>query len=106
MAKAKELLLLPRTVGAEECVALGLATQVVSADEFPTVVSDLAHKLADGPTLAYGALRRAVLFSATHTFSESLANEAELMTSTGATADHQAAVEAFLAKRRPQFHGR
>ncbi len=106
LAKAKELLLLPRTVGADECLALGLVTRVVSADEFPGVVSELAHQLADGPTLSYGSLRRAVHYSATHTFEDSLANEAELMTYTGYTADHQAAVEAFLAKRKPQFQGR
>lgn len=106
LAKAKELLLLPRTVRADECLALGLATQVVSAEDFPAVVTDLARTLADGPTLSYGSLRRAVLYSATHTFEESLANEAELMTYTGATADHHAAVEAFLAKRPPQFQGR
>ncbi|MGV1007739.1 MAG: enoyl-CoA hydratase/isomerase family protein [Dermatophilaceae bacterium] len=106
LAKAKELLLLPRTVGAAECVELGLATQVVTAEDFPRVVAELADKLAQGPTLAYGALRRAVLYSATHDFEQSLAHEAELMTSTGSTADHHAAVEAFLAKRRPQFQGR
>ena len=43
LAKAKELLLLPRTVRADECLALGLATQVVSAEDFPAVVTDLAQ---------------------------------------------------------------
>ncbi|GGB45289.1 enoyl-CoA hydratase [Flexivirga endophytica] len=106
VAKAKELLLMPRTVPADEALELGLATQVVPADEFAGAVDELAIRLAAGPTKAYGAIRRAVEFSATHTLAESLAHEAELMTTTGRTEDHRAAVDAFLAKEKPTFEGR
>jgi 2-(1,2-epoxy-1,2-dihydrophenyl)acetyl-CoA isomerase len=104
-AKAKELLLLPRTVPAEECLALGLVTKVVSAQELEATVRDLATTLAAGPTLAYGSIRRAVAFSAGHGLSESLAQEGDYMTLTGGTADHRAAVAAFLAKEKPVFTG-
>lgn len=105
-AKAKELLLRPRTLKADEALALGLATEVVPDEEFATRVSEVAQELAAGPTKAFGAVRRAVAFSAGHPLSESLAHEAELMASTGASADHQAAVAAFLAKEKPVFEGR
>ena len=62
-AKAKELLLLPRTVPADECLSLGLVTKVVPADDFDATVHELATTLAAGPTLAYGSIRRAVAFS-------------------------------------------
>jgi len=104
-AKAKELLLLPRTVPADECLALGLVTQVVPGEEFESTVRDLATTLAAGPTLAYGSIRRAVAFSAGHALSESLAQEGEFMSLTGRTADHHAAVAAFLAKEKPVFTG-
>jgi 2-(1,2-epoxy-1,2-dihydrophenyl)acetyl-CoA isomerase len=104
-ARAKELLLLPRTVPADECLSLGLVTTVVPADEFDAAVRELATTLAAGPTLAYGSIRRAVAFSSGHGLSESLANEGEYMTLTGATADHRAAVAAFLAKEKPVFTG-
>lgn len=106
VAKAKELLLMPRTVRADEALELGLATQVVPADDFEAAVQEIATRLAAGPTKAYGAVRRAVQFSATHTLAESLAHEAELMASTGSTQDHRAAVDAFLAKEKPTFEGR
>lgn len=106
VAKAKELLLLPRTVRAEECLALGLATEVVPDDELPGRARELGAQLAAGPTAAYGAIRRAVAFSATHDLAESLAYEAQLMDQTGGTADHAEAVEAFIAKRPPAFRGR
>ena len=105
-AKAKELLLLPRTVAAAECLKLGLVTQVVTADELAGAVRELATTLADGPTLAYGSIRRAVAFSSGHDLSASLAQEAEYMALTGASEDHHAAVAAFLAKERPEFSGR
>jgi 2-(1,2-epoxy-1,2-dihydrophenyl)acetyl-CoA isomerase len=104
-AKAKELLLLPRTVPAEECLALGLATKVVPAEQFDATVRELATTLAAGPTLAYGSIRRAVAFSAGHGLTESLAQEGEYMSLTGASADHHAAVAAFLAKEKPAFTG-
>jgi 2-(1,2-epoxy-1,2-dihydrophenyl)acetyl-CoA isomerase len=105
-AKAKELLLLPRTVPSDECLSLGLVTEVVPADRFEQAVTDLAQTLAAGPTLAYGSIRRAVAASAGQDLRTALAHEAELMTLTGASDDHRAAVDAFLAKEKPTFEGR
>lgn len=104
-ARAKELLLLPRTVPAQECLALGLVTEVVPAEAFEDRVREVAQQLAAGPTLAYGSIRRAVAFSAGHPLAESLALEGEYMALTGASADHRAAVDAFLAKEKPTFTG-
>ncbi|MBP8882209.1 MAG: enoyl-CoA hydratase/isomerase family protein [Dermatophilaceae bacterium] len=106
MAKAKEVLLMPSTLSAADCERLGLVTRVVSRDEFDGVVAELAGKLAVGPTRAYGAMRRALAFSATHDLIESLKHERDLMDSTGRTADHLGAVQSFVAKQRPTFTGR
>jgi 2-(1,2-epoxy-1,2-dihydrophenyl)acetyl-CoA isomerase len=96
----------PRTVPAAEALELGMVNRVVSEAELPVVVGELARSLAAGPTLAYGAIRRSVAFSAGHPLSESLAQEAEQMAVTGASGDHAAAVAAFLAKEKPTFQGR
>jgi 2-(1,2-epoxy-1,2-dihydrophenyl)acetyl-CoA isomerase len=105
-AKAKELMMFPRTVPANEALELGMVNRVVSAEQLPFVVDELARTLATGPTLAYGSIRRSVAFSAGHPLSESLAQEADQMTLTGGSQDHAAAVAAFLAKETPTFHGR
>jgi 2-(1,2-epoxy-1,2-dihydrophenyl)acetyl-CoA isomerase len=105
-AKAMELLYFPRTVTAAEALDLGLATQVVTADEFPQAVGALAARLAAGPTVAFGAIRRAVTHSASRPLEESLAFEAEMMARTGGTEDHLSAVNAFVAKEKPVFRGR
>lgn len=105
-AKAIELLYFPRTIPAEEAAELGLATKVVPADALEGEVAGLARRLADGPTVSFGAIRRSVAHSAGHDLESSLAFEAEMMALTGATADHREAVAAFMAKQKPVFEGR
>jgi 2-(1,2-epoxy-1,2-dihydrophenyl)acetyl-CoA isomerase len=105
-AKAIELLYQPRTIKADEALALGLATRVVAADELTAETSALAAQLAAGPTVAYGAMRRAVAYAAGHSFEEAVAFEAEMMTLTGDTEDHRNATHAFVNKERPVFEGR
>jgi 2-(1,2-epoxy-1,2-dihydrophenyl)acetyl-CoA isomerase len=105
-ARAKELLLLPRTVPADEALALGLVTTVVPPEALERTVSDLARTLADGPTLAYGSIRRALAYSAGTDLADAVAHEAELMALTGGSSDHRAAVDAFLAKEKPTYTGR
>jgi 2-(1,2-epoxy-1,2-dihydrophenyl)acetyl-CoA isomerase len=105
-AKAIDLLYFPRTVDADEALALGLAGRVVPAGELADVVRTLATRLAAGPTVALAALRQSLTFAADHTFAEALEFESAQMTRTGRTADHAAAVAAFLAKEKPVFEGR
>ena len=106
VAKAKELLLLPSTMKSDEAARLGLATTVVPDAEFEAEVASFAARLAAGPTLSYGSIRRAVAYSAGHDLTSSLDHEAQLMDLTGTTADHRGAVDAFLAKQPPTFEGR
>ncbi len=105
-ARAIELLYFPRTISAEESLSLGLATRVVPADELAGVVGEVAARLAAGPTVALGAMRRSVAYASGHSFEEALEFESSMMTLTGATADHSRAVAAFVAKEKPVFEGR
>jgi 2-(1,2-epoxy-1,2-dihydrophenyl)acetyl-CoA isomerase len=103
---AMDLLLRPRTVRADEALALGLVSRVVGDDELSAVAADLAVELAAGPTVAYAAVKQSVAFAATHSLTESLVYESELMARTGATDDHRDAVQSFVAKQKPTFEGR
>jgi len=105
-AKAIELLYFPRTIPAAEAEELGLATKVVAADALAAETQQLAAKLAGGPTVSYGAIRRSVLTSAGNDLQASLAFEAEMMSLTGSTSDHHNAVAAFVAKQKPTFEGK
>lgn len=102
---AADLLLFPRSVDAAEALRLGIAQRVVPDDELASAAQELGRRLAEGPTLAYAAIKDALAYGATHTLPESLAHEAELQQRAGASADHRAAVTAFVAKERPRFQG-
>lgn len=105
-ARATDLLMRPRTITSAEALDLGLATSVVDDEDFDAAVAELAQELAQGPTLAYGAIKRSLAFSATHDLPTSLEHEGQKMALTGASQDHAAAVKAFLAKEKPVFEGR
>jgi 2-(1,2-epoxy-1,2-dihydrophenyl)acetyl-CoA isomerase len=68
-------------------------------------VAALAARLAAGPTLAYAALKEALWYSASAAMADVLGLEAELQARLAVTADHRAAVSAFLEKRPPEFTG-
>jgi len=106
MAKAKELLLLGPTLTAGQALQLGLVTEVVPADAVVDRAREMAVRLAAGPTVAFGAIRRSLAFSAGHGLDESLAVEQQMMELTGGTEDHRGAVASFLAKATPTFQGR
>ena len=105
-AKALELLYFPRTIKAAEALDLGLATQVVPAADLASEAAILAGRLAAGPTVAFGAVRRSLDFAGGHDLVTSLEFEAQMMTLTGGTTDHANAVAAFVAKETPTFEGR
>jgi 2-(1,2-epoxy-1,2-dihydrophenyl)acetyl-CoA isomerase len=105
-AIALDLLLRPRTVRADEAAELGLVTRVVPADDLAAATSELAGRLAAGPTQAYAAIKRSVGYAATHDLAAAVDFEGNQMAVTGATQDHRDAVAAFLAKESPTFHGR
>jgi 2-(1,2-epoxy-1,2-dihydrophenyl)acetyl-CoA isomerase len=104
-AKAIDLLLKPRTVRAAEALELGLVSRVVPGDDLLAETDALAAELAAGPTLAFAAVKQSVAFAATHSLREALAFESEQMARTGASDDHRAAVQSFVAKEKPTFTG-
>ncbi len=106
-ARAVELLLLAEPVKAPEALALGMLTRLVEDDEqVLPAAHELAARLAAGPMVAYGAIKRELLIGAAGTLADALAAEAEAQAICGATSDHQAAVSAFVAKQKPVFDGR
>jgi 2-(1,2-epoxy-1,2-dihydrophenyl)acetyl-CoA isomerase len=105
-AKATELLILAEPVDAPTALALGLVTSVVPDADLASTAAAFARRLADGPTLAYAAIKEGLLFAAAHGLSEALEMEAELQTRLGDTADHRSATEAFVNRETPVYQGR
>lgn len=105
-SRAVRLLMLAEPVTAELAEQWGLVDEVVPGAELADRAAEFADRLAAGPTVAYGAIKQALGYSAGHGLAETLELEADLQARCGATDDHRAAVEAFLGKRAPSFTGR
>ncbi|MFE5243778.1 MULTISPECIES: enoyl-CoA hydratase/isomerase family protein [unclassified Streptomyces] len=105
-SRAMDLLLFPRSISAQEAYELGIANKVVPAADLAQEALAVARALADGPTVAYAALKRSVAYGASHSLAEALEKEDELQTRAGASQDHTIAVEAFLAKQPPKYLGK
>jgi len=106
VSRATQLLLLPEPFLAETAAEWGLVHRVVPPEQVLSEAHALAARLAAGPTASYRAVKTVLATAATDLLEETLALEARLQTSLGQTADHREAVEAFLAKRPPEFTGR
>ena len=106
VSRATQLLLLPEPFLAETVAEWGLVHRVVPPEQVLPEAQALAARLAAGPTASYRAVKTVLATAATDSLEETLALEARLQTELGQTADHREAVEAFLAKRAPEFTGR
>ncbi|NKI40002.1 2-cyclohexenylcarbonyl CoA isomerase [Streptomyces physcomitrii] len=105
-SRASDLLLFPRNIGAQEACELGIANRVVPAADLAEEARTLARTLAEGPTVAYAALKESVAYAASHTLEEALEKEDELQTRAGSSEDHMIAVRSFLDKEKPRYLGR
>jgi 2-(1,2-epoxy-1,2-dihydrophenyl)acetyl-CoA isomerase len=105
-AKATEMLMLAEPVRAEEAARIGLLTRLVEADDgVLPAAHELAARLAAGPTVAYGQIKRQLVTGQAGTLDDALALEADAQRLCGETADHRNATAAFVAKQKPTFTG-
>lgn len=104
-ARAMGMMLFAEPVSARQAADWGLIWEALPDDDFAAAVVARAQKLAQGPTLAYRAIRQAVAASGSNDLAGQLALEARLQGEAGTTADFREGVAAFLAKRPARFTG-
>jgi 2-(1,2-epoxy-1,2-dihydrophenyl)acetyl-CoA isomerase len=105
-AKARELYFLGDLIDAEQAVALGLVSRVVEEDGLRDATAAVARRIADGPRIAYGYMKRNLFAAETEPLAAVLEMEAVHQARTAMTEDHLEAARAFAEKRRPVFKGR
>lgn len=105
-SRAKELLMLSDRVSAAEALAMGLFNRVVPDGELDSSVDAFALRLAQGPTLAWRAIKENVHMAVTASLQEALDFEAANMIRCRESEDCAEAMQAFQQKRSPSFKGR
>ena len=104
-ARAFEMMLLGQVLDAEAARAMGIVSLVVPAAELERRADELAHRVAAGPTAAYGRFKRLVDDALAAPLAQHLQAEREAFLASTATADFREGVAAFIAKREPVFKG-
>ena len=102
-AKARELYLLSPVLTAQEALALGMVTRVVSDAEVESASRELAMSLAQGPTITYGYIKRNINNAERLSLEACFDGEALHHSRSNETADHKEAAKAFVEKRKPVF---
>ncbi len=105
-ARAMGLALLAEPLPAERAAEWGLIWKAVDDDKLMDEALNLARKFAQGPTLGYARIKKALDASSGNTLAAQLALEAELQRECGQSADFREGVMAFLEKRQARFTGK
>ncbi len=105
LAKALEMALLGDVVDAPEALRLGLLNRMVEEEELERDTMDLALRLAAGPPLTIGMIKRALHRGVEQPLEAQLTFEQYLQEACAATGDHRRGVTAFMSKDVPKFLG-
>lgn len=106
LRKALEIALLSDDFDADEALRLGLVNRVLPADALEGATQALASRLANGPTVAYGHMRRLMRAGLDRDLRAALQAEAAGFDACTQTADLPEGIAAFLEKRAARFQGR
>ena len=105
-ARATEMAMLGERVPAAKALDWGMIHRVVADDALDAEAFALAERLARGPTVALGLMRRGLHRALEMTYTEAMAAEAEAQRAARGSADSDEGGRAFLEKRKPVFTGR
>lgn len=106
MRQALEIALLGDAFTAEDALRLGLVNRILPTADLDAATAAMAGRLAAGPTVAYGAMKRLMRQSMERSLPEQLDAEQQAFARCAATSDFREGIAAFHERRPAQFNGR
>lgn len=106
MRKAQELMITNRTLSAQEALEWGAINRVVANDMLLSEAEALAEKLANGPTKSFGAIKKLLQASFNNGLETQMQLESTSIADLSKTEDGKEGMQAFAARRAPEFKGR
>jgi 2-(1,2-epoxy-1,2-dihydrophenyl)acetyl-CoA isomerase len=104
--RARALTMLAPQIKAEQAKEWGLIWDVVEDADLMKTATELARRLADGPTLSLARIKEAMNRASGNDLGAQLDLERDFQRELGRSEDFREGVQAFLAKRKPNFKGR
>lgn len=106
VARARRFVMLTEVLSAEDAQSAGLVDEVIPDDKLVSYVAELASRLANGPTVALGEIRRLFFQVGAQQAERQLEDEAQTLTRVSRTEDAKAAIKAFVTQEPVTFRGR
>ncbi|MBY0290667.1 MAG: enoyl-CoA hydratase/isomerase family protein [Mycobacteriaceae bacterium] len=103
IAKTKELMLTNRTLSAQDAAQWGLVTEVVPDDQLAARADELAEKMVATCAGSNGSVKALMLSTFSSGLEEQMEFEGRLIAERANSADGREGVDAFMAKRKPEF---
>jgi 2-(1,2-epoxy-1,2-dihydrophenyl)acetyl-CoA isomerase len=104
-SKAFEFATLNKPIVADEALAIGMVSMVVSPRALAATTRRVAETYAQGPTRTYGYVKHLLRQGMTASLDTMLELEADYQQRAGDSADYREGVQAFIEKRSPTFTG-
>lgn len=105
-SRALEMMMLGERIQADKARDWGMVYEVVHEDVVDSEAWRLAERLAAGPTVALGLMRRQLHAALDGSYADAMAREADNQRAARGSADAVEGGMAFLGKRKPEFKGK
>lgn len=105
-ARARRFVMLGEMLSSQEALQAGLVDRVVPDADLAQEAQALARRLACGPTVAYGEIKRLFHRASAIQIEAQFEDEAQTLARVSRTHDAQEGIAAMVEKRKPAFLGR